>query len=47
MRASDVLEMLASGVSEGEMVADFPYLGVEDVRACLAEGARSKRGQSQ
>lgn len=36
MRVAGVLEMLASGVSEAEIVADFPYLSLEDIRACLA-----------
>jgi uncharacterized protein (DUF433 family) len=39
MRVSDVLEMLAGGASEAEILADFPYLSVEDVRACLAYAA--------
>jgi uncharacterized protein (DUF433 family) len=41
MRVTDVLEALAAGVSEEEMVADFPYLSVEDIRACLAFAAGS------
>ena len=36
VRVMDVLEMLAGGASEAEIVADFPYLTVEDIRACLA-----------
>ncbi len=32
----DVLEYLASGMSEAEIVADFPELTSEDIRACLA-----------
>ncbi len=32
--------MLAGGASEAEIVADLPYLVVEDVRACLAWAAR-------
>ena len=39
VRVSDVLEMLAGGASEEEIVRDFPYLGVEDIRACLAYAA--------
>jgi uncharacterized protein (DUF433 family) len=39
VRVSDVLEMLAGGASEAEIVGDFPYLGVEDIRACLAYAA--------
>jgi uncharacterized protein (DUF433 family) len=39
VRVSDVLEMLAGGAGEAAIVADFPYLGVEDIRACLAYAA--------
>ncbi len=39
MRVTDVLEMLAGGVSEAEIVADFPYVKLEDIRACLAYAA--------
>ena len=39
VRVSDVLEMLAAGTGEAEIVADFPYLAVEDIRACLAYAA--------
>jgi uncharacterized protein (DUF433 family) len=35
----DVLEMLAGGATEQGIVADFPYLTVDDVRACLAYAA--------
>ena len=31
----DVLEYLASGMSEGEIMADFPELTKEDVRASM------------
>lgn len=41
MRVSDVLDALASGVGEAELLADFHYLSREDVRACLSFGARS------
>lgn len=34
-RVSDILALLASGASEQEIVEDYPYLTVEDVRACL------------
>jgi len=33
---SDVLDYLAGGMSEDEILADFPYLQREDIRACLA-----------
>ena len=35
IRVSDILEMLASGVSEAQILADFPDLESEDIRACL------------
>ena len=35
IRVKDVLEMLAAGVSEKEILTDFPYLEAEDIRACL------------
>jgi uncharacterized protein (DUF433 family) len=35
IRVKDVLEMLAAGVSEGQILEDFPYLEAEDIRACL------------
>jgi uncharacterized protein (DUF433 family) len=39
VRVTDVLEMLAGGATEAEIVADFPYISVEDIRACLAYAA--------
>jgi uncharacterized protein (DUF433 family) len=33
---SDILEYLAGGMSEGEVLADFPSLQKEDIRAALA-----------
>lgn len=36
----DVLEYLAGGMSVVELLADFPELTQEDVRACLAYAAR-------
>jgi uncharacterized protein (DUF433 family) len=41
MRVSDILDALASGTGEAELVADFPYIRLEDVRACLAYGAEA------
>ena len=32
----DVLAYLAGGISEDEILADFPYLTGKDSRACLA-----------
>jgi uncharacterized protein (DUF433 family) len=41
---SDVLEYLASGMTTDEIVADFPELKPDDIRACLAFAAeREKR----
>ncbi len=40
----DVLEYLASGMTEEEILNDFPYLTSEDIRACLSYAAdREKR----
>ncbi len=36
IRVADVLEMLAQGIGEPEILADFPDLEPEDIRACLA-----------
>ena len=39
----DVLEYLASGMSEDDILADFPDLTREDIRACLAFAADRER----
>ncbi len=39
----DVLEYLASGMSNEEILADFPDLTQEDIRACLAFAAERER----
>ena len=39
IRVKDVLDLLAAGVSEVEILADYPYLEREDIRACLAYAA--------
>ncbi len=39
----DVLDYLASGMTEAEILADFPYLTAEDIRACLAFAADRER----
>lgn len=41
--AYDVLEYLAGGMSEDEILADFPDLVREDIRACLAFAAARER----
>ena len=35
----DVLDWLASGMSHVQILADYPYLREEDIRACLAYAA--------
>ncbi len=40
MRVIDVLEQLAAGATPEEIVADFPYLEVDDIRASLLYAAR-------
>jgi uncharacterized protein (DUF433 family) len=40
---SDVLEYLAGGMTEDEILRDFPYLTREDIRACLAFAADRER----
>jgi len=39
----DVLEYLASGMSQEEVLRDFPDLTMEDIRACLAFAADRER----
>ncbi|OGK79293.1 MAG: hypothetical protein A2X52_12765 [Candidatus Rokubacteria bacterium GWC2_70_16] len=39
----DVLEYLASGMTEEEILRDFPDLTHEDIRACLAFAADRER----
>jgi uncharacterized protein (DUF433 family) len=39
----DVLEYLAGGMTPEEVLADFPELTAEDVRACLAFAADRER----
>jgi uncharacterized protein (DUF433 family) len=39
----DVLDYLASGMTEQQILADFPDLTGEDIRACLAFAADRER----
>jgi uncharacterized protein (DUF433 family) len=43
MTVTDVLEYLAGGMTEEELLADFPDLTAEDIRACLAFAADRER----
>jgi uncharacterized protein (DUF433 family) len=40
---SDILDYMAAGDSEADIVAEFPQLTSEDVRACLAFAADRER----
>jgi uncharacterized protein (DUF433 family) len=39
----DVLEYLAAGMSESEILSDFPDLTADDIRACLTFAADRER----
>jgi uncharacterized protein (DUF433 family) len=39
----DVLDYLASGMTQAEILADFPDLTAEDIHACLAFAADRER----
>ena len=43
MTISDVLDYLVSGMSENDLLRDFPDLTREDIRACLAFAADRER----
>jgi uncharacterized protein (DUF433 family) len=40
---SDILGYLASGMTEAEIIDDFPELTSDDIRACLAFAADRER----
>jgi len=40
---ADVLDYLASGMTEAEILKDFPELTPEDIKACLAFAADRER----
>ena len=40
---TDVLEYLAGGMTQDEILADFPDLTADDIRACLAFAADRER----
>ncbi|MCC7360831.1 MAG: DUF433 domain-containing protein [Anaerolineales bacterium] len=43
MTVYDVLEYLASGMTEQQILAEFPYLTREDILACLQFAASRER----
>ena len=40
-----ILDLLASDVSEEEILEDYPHLTEEDIRTCLRYAARSYRNE--
>ncbi len=40
IRVKDILDMLASGATESEILGDFPYLEPEEIKASLKFAAR-------
>jgi uncharacterized protein (DUF433 family) len=44
IRVKDVLDMLAEGAQPEQVLADFPDLEAEDIRACLAYAAARAGG---
>ena len=38
----DILEYLGGGMTEAEILKDFPYVGHEDILACLQYAARKE-----
>ena len=40
IRVVDVLEMLAGGMTQAEILADYPYIEANDIRASLAYAAK-------
>jgi uncharacterized protein (DUF433 family) len=40
IRVSDVLELLAGGQSQNEILDSYPYLEPDDIAACLQYAAR-------
>lgn len=39
IRVMDVLDLMAAGVAERDILADYPDLEAEDIRACLQYAA--------
>lgn len=40
IRVSDVLAMLADGMSSADIIEDYPYLEADDIKAALLYAAR-------
>jgi uncharacterized protein (DUF433 family) len=41
VRVSNILEMLAGGMTHAEIIEDYPYITEEDIRACLDYAAHA------
>jgi uncharacterized protein (DUF433 family) len=41
MRVSDLIEMLASGASQADILADYDYLAEDDISAALSYAAQA------
>jgi uncharacterized protein (DUF433 family) len=39
VRVADVLALLAAGATEAEILDDYPYLELDDIKACLEYAA--------
>jgi uncharacterized protein (DUF433 family) len=39
----DILEYLAASMTQQQILADFPYLMAEDIKACLSFAAQRER----
>lgn len=40
-----ILELLSSGVTEAEILQDYPHLAKEDIRACLEYAAHALKNE--
>ena len=40
-----ILELLASGMTENEILQDYPHLTKDDIHACLEYAARSMKNE--
>lgn len=40
-----VLELLASGIAENEIIQDYPHLTKDDIHACLEYAARALKNE--
>ena len=43
---AQLLELLAGGMADQEILADYPYLEKEDIRACLTYASRMANARS-